>query len=143
MSFFWLKKWLFQWVSPLLLFNKKCANSFMNQKHFCLIYPWSDKAFQGTVVNPAMSSSHGREGGYAYLFIIATLKPRMELDITPVGPFLAEWYKVMFSSGLVCRGGGGGAFKWLSYLYLEVKYQGSLGEQDNCPSSLYAPPHLS
>ena len=39
--------------------------------------------------------------------------------------------------------GGGGDFKWLSYLYLEVKYQGSLGEQDNCPSSLYAPPRLS
>ena len=48
-SFFWHEKCLFLWVSPMLLINK-------TQKHWYIIYTWSDKAFMGTVVNRALPS---------------------------------------------------------------------------------------
>ena len=50
-SFIWLKKYLFLWVSPLLLLNKKCSSPFQRetaynlkkQKHWYIILTWSDR----------------------------------------------------------------------------------------------------
>jgi len=61
LSFFWLEKCFFLWVSPLLVLSKKGAthfrretaneiNSLKKQKHWYLIHTWSDKALKDTVV---------------------------------------------------------------------------------------------
>ena len=54
LSFFWVEKCLFYWVSTLLHFRWEPENEskqFKKQKHWYLIHTWSDKGFKGTVVN--------------------------------------------------------------------------------------------
>ena len=55
-------------------------------------------SFNGKYFEKFNLSVEGEGGGnslFVYLFIMATLKPRMDLDITPVSTFLAEWHHVM------------------------------------------------
>ena len=50
-------------------------------------------SFNGKYFEKLNLSVEGVGGGnslFVYLFIMATLKPRMDLDITPVSTFLAE-----------------------------------------------------
>ena len=49
---FWHEKFLFLWVSPMLLINKKCTKALINNSYLIR------QSFMGTVVNRALPSLH-------------------------------------------------------------------------------------
>ena len=62
LSFFLLEKYFFLIIYQMLLITKKCSsqcNFHREKNHEYLINTWSDKAFDGKVVNRALSSLHG------------------------------------------------------------------------------------